>query len=86
MTSVTQTTAAVATLQVDECNVAISTDTPTELSLAGTCKYERKCYFCGGVVFSGSECPAREDTATNEALKVTFQRYVGPRKPINLTK
>ena len=50
MTPVTQATAVVATSQGDERNeVAISTDTPTESSLAATCKYERKCYFCGGV-------------------------------------
>ena len=74
MTPVTQATAAMATSQGDEHNITISTDIPTESSLAATHKYERKCYFYGDVVHSRNKCPAREEHCHKCGTKGHFSK------------
>ena len=86
MTPVTQATAAVATSQGNEHNIAISTDIPTESSLAATRKYERKCYFCGGDVHSRSECPAREEHCHKCGTKGHFSKVCRSKKTYKSNK
>ena len=85
MTPVTQATAAMATSQGDEHNIAISTEIPTESSLAAIRKDERKCYFCG-VVHSRSECPAREEHCHKCGSKGHFSKVCRSKKTYKSNK
>ena len=81
MTPVIKAATAKASSQVNKRKeVPISTITHSESSFDATQRYERRCFFCGGVIHNRTQCQQEMKTASNVALKVTLENCVGRRK------